>query len=82
MLFFSFFILAFLIPLCLGVNFLINSPGLEWARKNASLNWPQVSRPIRPYPDIKFVTLIISIVELINLLSLVLDNFGHSTKSG
>lgn len=70
--FFSFFILAFLIP-CLGVNFLINSPSLEWPRKNASLNWPKVSWPIRPYPDIKFVTLIISIVELINLLLLVLD---------
>lgn len=60
-------------PLCLGVNFLINSPSLEWPRKNASLNWPKVSWPIRPYPDIKFVTLIISIVELINLLLLVLD---------
>lgn len=62
----------FLSP-CLGVNFLINSPSLDWPRKNASLNWPKVSWPIRPYPDIKFVTLIISIVELINLLLLVLD---------
>lgn len=81
MLFFSLFF-AFLIPLYLGVNFCDKFTGLQWPTKNVSLNWPKVSRLIRPYPDIKFVTLIISILELINLLVLVLDNFRHSPKSG